>query len=194
MLRGICLSIFGAFLLTANIAFDTQVRVDDANLAAHVFVDEIVNDVSVRSVGKDIGLSDEVVFKKPFFGLGMSQVYAQTPDFNIKTPALLAIQQRMETRFDVQLQIHFDTGALGFSEDGLVLVRDASAIAEKDRVSLHTALADENRDRKAVYREIAVANGHPEWEGQIRRFFAKQWVVSAKAGWWYQQNGVWHQK
>jgi uncharacterized protein YdbL (DUF1318 family) len=55
-------------------------------------------------------------------------------------------------------------------------------------------VADDNRDRKAVYREIAVANGHPEWEAQIRDVFARQWVASARPGWWYQQGGSWTQK
>jgi len=55
-------------------------------------------------------------------------------------------------------------------------------------------VADDNRDRNAVYREIAVANGHPEWESQIRDVFAKQWVASARSGWWYQQGGSWRQK
>ena len=64
----------------------------------------------------------------------------------------------------------------------------------KDRVAVNQAVADDNRDRKAVYREVAVANGHPEWEGQIREVFARQWVASARPGWWYQSGGSWKQK
>ena len=73
-------------------------------------------------------------------------------------------------------------------------VRDASKLELKDRVAMNAAVADDNRDRKAVYREVAVANGHPEWESQIRDVFAKQWISSARAGWWYQQGGSWKQK
>ena len=47
-------------------------------------------------------------------------------------------------------------------------------------------VAEDNRDRKAVYREIAIANGHPDWEAQIRETFARQWVTAAHKGWWYQ--------
>ena len=65
-------------------------------------------------------------------------------------------------------------------------VRDAAKLALKDRVAVNQAVADDNRDRKAVYREVAVANGHPEWEAQIREVFAKQWIDSARSGWWYQ--------
>jgi len=56
------------------------------------------------------------------------------------------------------------------------------------------AVADDNRDRKAVYREVAVANGHPEWEAQIREVFARQWIESARPGWWYQAGAGWKQK
>ena len=56
-------------------------------------------------------------------------------------------------------------------------------------------VADENRDRKAVYREIAVANGHPEWEKDIQGTFAKEWVGNARRGWYYQDaGGAWRQK
>jgi hypothetical protein len=44
-------------------------------------------------------------------------------------------------------------------------------------------------------REIAVANGQPDWEVQIRETFARQWIASARAGWWYQNaGGEWQQK
>ena len=82
----------------------------------------------------------------------------------------------------------------GFTGDGLVTVRDAGKLALKDRVAVNQAVADQNRDAKAVYREIAVANGHPEWEGRIREVFAKQWIESARKGWWYQSGGAWKQK
>jgi uncharacterized protein YdbL (DUF1318 family) len=125
----------------------------------------------------------------------ISDARAEGVDITIRTPAIQAIQDRMAERFKGQLQSHFDSGALGFGNDGLVVVRDASKIGLKDRVSVNQYVADDNRDRKAVYREIAVANGHAEWEQQIRDTFAKQWVASAHAGWWYQaSDGTWKQK
>ncbi|MGY0651471.1 YdbL family protein [Luteimonas sp. A537] len=130
----------------------------------------------------------------PWILLGIAPAHAQTPDISIRTPAIQAIQQRMESRFTSTLRPHFDSGALGFGSDGLLVVRDAAKLPLKDRVAVNAAVADDNRDRNAVYREIAVANGHPEWESQIRDVFAKQWVASARSGWWYQQGGAWRQK
>jgi hypothetical protein len=126
----------------------------------------------------------------------ISDAYASDAvDITIRTPAIQAIQDRMAERFQSSLQAHFDSGALGFGNDGLVVVRDATRIGLKDRVNVNQWVADDNRDRKAVYREIAVANGHPEWEGQIRETFARQWVASAHKGWWYQAgDDSWKQK
>ena len=132
----------------------------------------------------------------PLMLLGIGEARAQSaPDITIKTPAIQAIQARMASRFDSDLRSGFDSGALGFSRDGLVVVRDAGKLALKDRVAVNQAVADDNRDRKAVYREVAVANNHPEWEAQIRGVFAKQWIDSAHSGWWYQDaSGGWKQK
>jgi uncharacterized protein YdbL (DUF1318 family) len=63
------------------------------------------------------------------------------------------------------------------------------------RAQASAAVADENSDRNALYREIARANGHPEWEPQIRETFAKGWIERAHAGWYYQDaSGAWKQK
>lgn len=127
--------------------------------------------------------------------LFISSAHAEGVDITIRTPAIQAIQDRMAERFKAELQAHFGGGALGFGNDGLVVVRDAGKISLKDRVAVNQSVADDNRDRKAVYREIAVANNHPEWEPQIRETFAKQWVAGARAGWWYQAgDGSWKQK
>ena len=116
------------------------------------------------------------------------------PDITIETPAIQALKAKMEARF-ADLRPHFTSGALGFTNDGLVVVRDAAKLDLRSRVSVNELVADDNRDRRAVYREIAVANGHPEWEAQIRSVFSQQWIASARSGWWYQTaGGSWQQK
>ncbi len=198
MRRLLGVSMVAAVALTACVTINVYFPAAEAKEAAKVFVEKVIND-AVEAPKPDGG--GGMAFKAPRRGfdplmlVGIAPAYAQSqPDFNIQTPAITAIQSRMEQRFDSALRPHFDSGALGFSEDGLVVVRDATALALKDRVPVNSAVADENRDRKAVYREIAFANNHPEWEGQIRSVFAKQWVDSAKGGWWYQRGGAWKQK
>ena len=129
-------------------------------------------------------------------GFVIGDAHAQDAiDIRIRTPAIQAIQQRMAERFQGTLAPLFDAGALGFGNDGLVVLRDPAKVPLAQRTGANQAVAEENRDRRAVYREIAVANGHPEWEEQIRQTFAKEWVAQARAGWWYQDSaGTWKQK
>lgn len=121
--------------------------------------------------------------------------HAQAPDITLNTPQIQQIQARMSQRFQGQLAPHFASGALGFGRDGMIVVRDAAALGLRDRAAVPALVAEDNRDRAAVYREIAVANGHPEWEPQVRETFARQWIQSARPGWWYQDaSGAWTQK
>ena len=53
----------------------------------------------------------------------------------------LAIQSRMASRFQGQLQAGFDAGALGLTNDGMIEVRDPSKLALKDRVAITQAVA-----------------------------------------------------
>lgn len=117
------------------------------------------------------------------------------PDINIHTPQIEALESRMRARYEGTLQGLLDSGAVGFGNDGMMAVRDASKAPLAQRAQMNSALADENRDRAALYRQIAVANGHPEWETQIRQIFAKQWIDRAHAGWYYQDaSGTWRRK
>lgn len=115
------------------------------------------------------------------------------PDININSPAITTLQAKMKARHE-QLQPFYQSGAIGLTQDGLVTLHDAKAVALKDRNVVNTLIAEENQDRKALYAEIARANGHPEWQADIQETFARRWISNAAKGWWYQQNGSWQQK
>lgn len=120
---------------------------------------------------------------------------ADTPDIRVQTPATEAIRGRMQARFNGTLKGLLDAGALGFTRDGLVAVHDAGKIPLSQRAQATAAVSSENADRNALYREIAKANAHPEWEAQIRATFAKGWIERAHAGWYYQDaSGAWKRK
>ena len=114
-------------------------------------------------------------------------------DLEINTPAIAALQSSMQARH-AQLAPHYASGAVGLTRDGLVAVRDANAVPLKDRQAVNSLVAAENKDRNALYKEIAVANGHPEWEAEVRGTFAQKWMQKAQAGWWYQDGGGWAKK
>jgi len=115
-------------------------------------------------------------------------------DLNVSTPAIRQLTASMERRH-AQLEQHYASGAVGLTSNGLVEVRDANAVPLAERNAVRKLVADENSDRNALYREIAAANNHPEWESDIRNTFAQRWVAKARGGWWYQNAaGQWVQK
>ncbi len=114
-------------------------------------------------------------------------------DLEINTPAISALKNSMQARHG-QLAAHYASGAVGLTRDGLIALRDANAVPLKDRQGVNSLVSAENNDRNALYKEIANANGHPEWESEVRGTFAQRWVQKAQGGWWYQDGGGWAKK
>lgn len=115
-------------------------------------------------------------------------------DIDISSPAIRALTASMKNRA-AQLDPFFSSGAIGLTADGLVEIRDANAVALAERNKLKKLVADENADRNSLYREIATANGNPDWEPDIRSTFAERWIANARAGWYYKTSaGAWRQK
>jgi uncharacterized protein len=115
-------------------------------------------------------------------------------DLNISTPAVRQLTQSMEARHG-QLKKYYDSGAVGLTADGLIDLRDLNAVPLPERNAVRQLVSAENADRSNLYREIAAANGHPEWENDIRSTFAQRWVDRAASGWYYKDSsGAWKQK
>lgn len=115
-------------------------------------------------------------------------------NIEVDTPAISAVKGAMAQRHKT-LAPHYASGAVGLTRDGGIAVRDANLIPLAQRQAVTQAVAKENQDRAALYREIAVANNHPEWEPDIRATFAQRWVEKAQAGWHYQNaSGAWVKK
>ena len=115
-------------------------------------------------------------------------------DLEVNTPAISALQLSMQARHN-KLAAYYASGAVGLTRDGNVAVRDASLAPLAERQNMTGSVADENRDRAALYREIARANNHPEWEAEVRGTFAQRWVDKAAGGWWVQNaGGAWIKK
>lgn len=120
-------------------------------------------------------------------------VAAAQANIDISSPAVTALQASMSARHR-ELAGYYASGAIGLTAQGLVALRDASVVSLAERPKASQLVAAENRDRNALYQAIAQANGHPEWEPDIRATFARRWIDRAQAGWWYQSAGTWVQR
>ncbi len=115
-------------------------------------------------------------------------------DLEVNTPAISALKASMQARHN-RLSSYYFSGAVGQARDGNVAVHDASLVPLAERQNVNGLVAEENRDRTALYREIARANGHPEWEAEVRSTFAQRWIDKASGGWWVQNaGGAWVRK
>lgn len=115
-------------------------------------------------------------------------------DLRVETATTRRLQAAMRTR-NAELASHLRSGSIGYGIDGLVVVRDLSAVALRDRSAVQQAVNEENADRRALYREIARANDRPDWEADIQRTFARIWIEEAPSGYWVEVSpGTWRQK
>jgi len=115
-------------------------------------------------------------------------------NLEISSPAIKVLEQSMAQRHG-QLEEYYNNGSVALTNNALITLRKPAQIPLKDRTKLKGLVEGENQDRLNLYRQIALANGHPEWESDIRKIFEKRWIERAKAGWWYQdKKGQWQSK
>ncbi len=116
-------------------------------------------------------------------------------NFNIDTPEIRRLKASMKRRL-AALAPFLNSGAVGLTGRGLLALRDASKVSLKQRAQVERLLKAENAERNRLYRAVAQANGHPEWEPEVRAVFARSWIRQARRGWWYQDpaNGRWKRK
>lgn len=130
----------------------------------------------------------------PLVNFIIPPVYAQQADLDVSSPAIQALTTNMKKRHQ-KLLPHYNSGAIGLTNTALIILRDATKVPLKSRNEVKKWVAEENQERLDLYREIAGANGHPEWEADIRATFATRWIDRASPGWWYQnEKGEWKQR
>jgi uncharacterized protein YdbL (DUF1318 family) len=126
--------------------------------------------------------------------LGVTDLALAQANLQIDTPAITALQNTLRDRHK-QLAPLYASGAVGLTRDGNIGIRDANLVPLAQRAQVNALVAEGNQDRAALYREIARANGKPEWEKEIRATFAQRWIDRAQPGWYYQNpGGAWVQK
>lgn len=198
-LKAVGVAIAGAALLGASacVTINVYFPAAAAEKAADKIIEEVWGeDAGSPPAGESSHGSPPTRFSRAVWWLVdqlVPAVHAQQANLDISSPAIGKLEASMRARHK-QLLPYYNSGAVGLTSNGLVAVRDAKAVPLSERKSVNQLVADENRDREALYREIAVANGHPEWQSQIQETFARRWIDRAQSGWYYQTNGGWRAK
>lgn len=127
--------------------------------------------------------------------LSPAEAHAADPDVNVSTASIRALKESMRTRA-AALRPHMASGLVGIGRDGMLVERDASGADLATKAKVRRLVDAENRDREALYREIATANNYgSDRVDDIRRIFAQAWKDKAEPGWWVQDaSGSWKRK
>jgi len=201
------ISLFTLLMMSACVTINVYFPAAAAEKAADKLIQEVwekKQDVEVKEPEKLETMPSEAEqsqnqLSTSHIFLAKTLAFVVTPaqasaNFNVSTPAIKALKARMKKRFKT-LEPFYEKGAIGLTNDALILLRNPSAVPLRQRNKIKTEVDSENEDRLALYQAIANANGHPEWFAEIRSTFAKRWISNAKQGWWYQNNqGKWVQK
>ena len=177
--------LFSFVLVTACVTINVYFPAAEVESAAEKIVKDVLNEEPVNPEDDD----QTILIREPGvrywaqqlnpLNWVISSAQAQA-DITLSSPAINELTAKMKNRFNQSLKTHLDNNVVGFTNSGLVEIVDASQLGLKDRQMVKKVVADENRDRAALYREMAIANDHPEWEEQIRDAFVKQWIQQAK--------------
>jgi uncharacterized protein YdbL (DUF1318 family) len=125
----------------------------------------------------------------------VAEAHAQEADINISNPAIRALKASIKTRSDA-IKPFMDRGHIGIAQDGLLAIRSTEGLNLKERAEVKQLVDAENRDREALYAEIAKANNiSKDSIPKIKAIFAKSWIEQARPSWWIQDSqGNWKRK
>ena len=129
------------------------------------------------------------------FGPSAAWAADAPPNVDVSTAAIRALKDAMKSRAP-QLKPYLSAGNVGIGRDGMLVVRGLDGVALGEQAKIRRLIEAENRDRNALYAEIAEANGYGrERIGDIQSIFAETWVEKAEKGWPIQSaSGDWTKK
>jgi uncharacterized protein YdbL (DUF1318 family) len=125
----------------------------------------------------------------------VSEAMAQEADINVSNPAIRGLRESIKRRSNL-IKPYMDKANVGINQDGLLSIRSTDGLTLKQRAEIQQLVEAENRDREALYAEIAKANNiDREAVPKIKRIFARSWIEQAQPGWWIQdEKGTWKRK
>ncbi len=115
-------------------------------------------------------------------------------NISIDSAKIRSLRNKMKQR-QAKLNPFYQSGSIGFTNKGFIASVSDKGLSIKQKSTAKKLINAENNDRKALYREIANANGHPEWQDDIQKTFAHTWISKIPSGWMYQtSSGQWKKK
>ncbi|MFN2425056.1 MAG: DUF1318 domain-containing protein [Candidatus Binatia bacterium] len=190
LLTTVCPAVFAMACVTVNIYFPAP----EVREAAEQIVDETWGGPAAAVPGPQSGVAGRVLLAV-VGSLLPAEAHAADVDVNVSTAGIRALKEGMKQRSG-ELKPFLASGGVGIGKDGLLVQRDAGAMDLATKARVRRLVDAENKDREALYREIASANKYgAERVADIRSIFAQTWKDKAERGWFVQgSDGSWKKK
>lgn len=126
---------------------------------------------------------------------GATPAFAADVDIEVSTASIRRLKEAMKARA-AELKPYLAGGSVGVGKSGMLVERDASGLDLAAKAKVRRLVDAENKDREALYAEIASANNFgADRVADIRRIFADTWREKAEGGWWVQSDdGAWKRR
>ena len=181
------ISIF-ASCVTINVYFPAA--------AAQEAAKEIVEDVLKQARPETKNKTSSVEFRGAAVKLVSAivdiiiQPASAAANISINTPKISTLRSQLKQQHNALVN-DFNQTRIGYTDAGLVKLRQTDGMNLKDKATLIKQINAMNQTLNQLYREIALANQHPEWQKDIQKTFAKTWISEIQSGWVYFSGGQW---
>ena len=204
LLLGFLISLSVISCVTINIYFPAAA----AEQAAEKIVDEVLNsgEPQIKPAPENNSGQPQTFYEynKPpadnfmitlvDFFIPVAQAGGNQANISIDSAQIRSIRNNMARR-QSKLKTFYQSGAVGFTNNGFIAQVSGASLSVKQKSTVNKLVKAENKDRMALYKEIANANGHPEWQADIQKTFSKTWINKISSGWMYQTSaGQWKKK
>lgn len=180
-----------AFLVMACVTVNIYFPAPAVREAAEEITEETWGQAADAEIGPAAAAQRELERLGAWFA--PASALAADPDINVSTASIRALKSAMGERA-LALKPALAAGHIGVASDGSLAVRDFAGVSLMEQAKTRRLLEAENRDRLALYREIAGANSFgPDKVDDVQTIFAETWIAQAKrAGWWTRSaSGTW---
>ena len=204
-LRQFFLGLLISFSIISCVTINIYFPAAAAEEAAEKIVDEVLNidpadqKITPQSFNqpsnyRQIQQSDHKLSLINIVDFFIPQAHAAQANLSIETAKIRSLRNNMRKR-QSKLKSYYNAGTIGFTHNGLISIVPGKSLSAKHKSMASKLIKSENNDRKNLYKEIANANGHPEWQADIQKTFSQTWINKISSGWMYQTaSGKWQKK
>ena len=145
---------------------------------------EIVDDIRGHKSGekdKTSRINRDFLFRGTVLALLPSPAWAEEAT-TVSNPKIRGLKDEMKRRY-AQMKPYYEKGILKEGDDGLVLPGSTEGLGLREKRDLKNLVDAENKNRKTLYKEVAVAlniETTPENIDKIAKIFATEWKASVR--------------